>query len=363
MASSIVTTLLPIFIVYVLHESVEKLGIVIAIATFVSYGLRILFGYISDKYQIVKPFVVVGYLISALTEPFLMFSHTYGSVALLRATERLGKAVRSASKDSLISSYAKQGKSGKTFGFHKMMDVSGELFGALIIIAVFYYSAQNEMLIRELFGYTIIPGLLATLILILFVKDAPKKLKEKKSVLNKEDYKLFPILAGYFLFLFFFISDQYFILQAIDAGMTLVVIPLLVVASTLTQALTSYFSGTLIDKLGTKSMLFIAYIFGVLALILLKFHYFYIAFALFGLFTVVSLNVLRAYISSEAKSKAFIYGILYGGTAFFSALGALSMGYIWKIFGVESMMNFSITGASVVAFGVLLQMLFTKTTH
>jgi len=62
MASSMVTSILPIFIVYTLHEGVDKLGFVVAIATFISYAFRILFGYLSDRYQVVKPFVVTGVL-------------------------------------------------------------------------------------------------------------------------------------------------------------------------------------------------------------------------------------------------------------------------------------------------------------
>ncbi len=363
MASSIVTTLLPIFIVYTLHESVEKLGIVIAIATFVSYALRIFFGYISDRYQIVKPLVVAGYAISAITKPLLMFSHGYTSVAALRATERLGKAVRSASKDSLISNYAQSGKSGKTFGFHKMMDVSGELFGAVIIFIFFYITSQNEALIRELFGFTLIPGILATLIVAFFVRDAPKKIKKSVSVFHKEDYKLFYIIGSYFLFLLFFVSDQYFILQAKDAGMALISIPLLVITSTLTQALTSYFSGTLVDRLSASTMLLLAYTFGFISLLLLKQHYFYIAFAFFGLFTVTSLNTLRAYISSKAQSKGFIYGVLYGGIALFSAFGALMMGYIWKIFGVETMMQLSIGGTFAILILLLLYTISTRSSN
>lgn len=64
-SSSIVNTLLPIYVVYILNEGIDNLGIILAIATFVFYVFRILFGYLSDKYKIVKPFVVVGYIISA----------------------------------------------------------------------------------------------------------------------------------------------------------------------------------------------------------------------------------------------------------------------------------------------------------
>ena len=359
MASSMVTTLLPIFVIFVLGEGVDKLGIIIAVATFVSYALRILFGYLSDRYQIVKPFVVAGYFISAITKPLLAYTHSFSSITLLRSLERMGKAIRSASKDSLISSYTKDGRAGKTFGFHKMMDVSGELSGALIIMIVFYFSVENEALIRNIFAWTIVPGLLATFIVIFFVKDAPKVIKNESSVLNKEDYKLFGLLFSYFFFLFFLMSDQYFIVEAKSSGIKLSEIPLLVIASTLTQTLSSYYSGSLIDRVGEKIMLLVAYIFGVCAIFALSYHFFWLAFIFLGLFSVISLNALRAYISQKAKSKAFVYGVLYGGIAVFSALGAFVIGQIWHRYDFESMILFSTLGTSLIAFVTFISMAYT----
>ncbi|HHD78494.1 MAG TPA: MFS transporter, partial [Epsilonproteobacteria bacterium] len=153
MASSMVTSILPLFIVYTLHEGVDKLGYVVAIATFISYAFRVLFGYLSDRYQVVKPFVVTGYLISALTKPMLYVSASWQSVATLRGVERVGKAVRSATKDLLISAYS-EGKSGKTFGFHKTMDIAGELMGSLIVFALLFYLGESEALFRNIFAMT-----------------------------------------------------------------------------------------------------------------------------------------------------------------------------------------------------------------
>ena len=137
MASSMVTSILPIFIVYTLHEGVDKLGVIVAVATFVSYAFRVVFGYLSDRYHMVKPFVVSGYLISAVTKPLLYYSHAWQSVALLRGLERMGKAVRSATKDMLISAYS-HGESGRTFGFHKTLDIAGELIGSLLVFVLLY---------------------------------------------------------------------------------------------------------------------------------------------------------------------------------------------------------------------------------
>jgi MFS family permease len=354
MSSNMITTLLPVFVVYVLHEGVDKLGIIIAVATFISYAFRILFGYLSDKYQIVKPFVVTGYFISAISKPLLAFSNTYISVALLRGVERMGKAIRSASKDSLISSYVKNKEHGKTFGFHKMMDIAGELSGALVIFLIFRFITEDEHSIRMIFELTIIPGLIATFIVLFFVKDAPKKEKKDSVVVNRSDYKLLPVLFIYFGFVFFIMSDQYFILKARNDGYGLEMIPLFVMMLTAIQTFTSYYSGVLSDKIGVVRTMLLAFIFGIVSISMMNINL-WVAFGFLGLFTILSINAVRSYISEYAESKGFVFGIFYGGVAFFSALGSLSMGYIWKFYGFEQALLFSEVGMSLMFVALLLR--------
>jgi len=354
MASSMITTLLPIFVVYVLHEGVDKLGVIIAIGTFVSYIFRIVFGYLSDRYKIVKPFVVTGYFISAITKPLLAFSHTYMGVALLRGTERMGKAVRSASKDSLISSYTKEKSHGKTFGFHKMMDIAGELSGALIIFVVFLYFSKDENSIRTIFEFTLIPGLIATFIMLFFVKDAPKKIKKSANVVNKDDYKLFPLLFIYFGFIFFIVSEQFFIVYAKESGFTLATIPLLIMLFTFVQTAVSYYGGVLTDKIGTYKILIISFIFGILSILTLKLSI-WLSVLFLAFFTILSLNSIRSYISLNAQSKGFVFGIFYGGVAIFSSLGALTIGYLWQNYGVDSVLKFSLVGMILITILMLLK--------
>ncbi len=353
MSSSMITTLLPVFVVYVLHEGVDKLGIIIAIATFISYAFRVLFGYLSDRYQIVKPFVVSGYFISAISKPLLAFSHTYVSVALLRGVERMGKAIRSASKDSLISSYVKNKQDGRTFGFHKTMDIAGELSGAFIVFLIFAYIAKDEHSIRVIFELTLIPGLIATFIALFFVKDAPKQSRKTQSVVNKEDYKLLPVLFIYFGFLFFIMSDQFFILKARNEGFSLATIPLFVMMLTAVQTLMSYYGGILSDKIGVIRVMLLAFIFGIVSISMMNVNL-WLAFAFLGLFTVFSLNAIRAYISAYANSKGFVFGIFYGGVAVFSALGAVIIGYIWKNYGFENAVLISEAGMGVMFLALLL---------
>jgi MFS family permease len=352
MASSMVTSILPLFIVYILHEGVDKLGFVVAIATFISYAFRVFFGYLSDRYQVVKPFVVTGYFISAVTKPLLYVSGSWQSVATLRGVERVGKAVRSATKDSLISAYS-AGKSGKTFGFHKTMDIAGELTGSLIVFALLFYLGESEILFRNIFAFTLVPGLIAVVIVLFFVNDAPYKVKPKAFELKK-DYSLLPLLFVYFGFIFFMFNDSFFLIKAKEVGIATVYIPLLVVLLNLTQTALSYFLGIKIDEFGAKKILTLSFVFGILSTVSLYFNLIVMGFIFLGVFIVGSLNALRAYISDHAHNKGTVYGILYGGVALFGALGALVTGMIWKHYDAQSAILFSLVGMGVMFLGYML---------
>ncbi len=346
LSSSMVTSILPLFVVYSLQEGVDKLGFIVAIATFISYAFRILFGYLSDRLGIVKPFVVSGYLISALTKPLLYFSTNWQSVATLRGVERIGKAVRSASKDALISSYS-EGKSGKSFGFHKMMDIAGELLGSIIVFLLLYFWGESEGLFQEIFAWTLLPGILAVLVVVFFVKDVPYQPKKSEFDFSS-DRELVPILFLYFGFIFFLFDSSFFMIKAKESGISTVYIPLLVVLLNLTQTVLSYPIGLKIDKIGSLKILLYSFIFGVLALVALRFDLVVLGFILLGISTVSGLNAMRSYISDNAKNRATVYGIFYGGVAIFAALGAVVTGVIWRDFGVEAAIGFSMVGIALI---------------
>ncbi|NPA81637.1 MAG: MFS transporter [Epsilonproteobacteria bacterium] len=349
MASAMINPILPIFVVSILHEGMDKLGIVVAVATFVSYALRLISGYISDRFSIVKPLVVAGYAISAFSKPLIGFSHGYKSVAALRALERLGKALRSAPKDRMIAYYSKKSKEGKTFGFHKTLDIAGELAGSVLLFLVLLYFGSSEEVVRNVFYSTLIPGVLALLIVIFFVKDIKKeKNKRENFKLSLNDKKVIKGLLPYFFFIFFIFSDAFFTMQAKEVGIEVSLIPLLFILSTLTQTLTSYFFGVLTDRAGVWRVLLFSYITGIISLVFLRMQapvYTWIAFLFLGLFTVSSLNANRAYIAKYSDNKASVYGVFYAMSAVFSALGAYIIGFIWHERGMALALDFSLVGS------------------
>jgi len=347
MASNMVTTILPIYVVFGLHNGVDKLGYILAIATIISYGFRFLFGYLSDKYQVVKPFVVLGYFISALSKPLLYFGNSWESIATLRGIERVGKALRSATKDKMISEFSEK-KSGRTFGFHKMMDIAGEMVGATIVFIILFFSGKSIEIFKSIFAWTLLPGILGVVIVVFFVDDVPYKKEDRKRLLLANDKKLLPMLFVYLGFSFFMFSDSFFIIKAKET-IKIEYIPLMVILLTFTQAVASYFFGIMIDKIGVVKIVILSFVFAIFSMGFLYYKLIIQSFIFLGLFLVSSSNAIRSYISDNAANKGSAYGVLYAGVAIFSSLGAITIGEIWQYFGDKIAIIFSLSGIALMS--------------
>ena len=361
MASAMINPILPIFVVYYLHEGMDKLGIIVAVSTFFSYFLRVFSGYISDRFGHTKSLVVSGYALSAISKPLIGFTSSYIGVAFLKSLERVGKALRSAPKDAMLSYFGK--KMGKTFGFHKTLDIAGELSGTIILFVFLLYLGKSESHIREIFFYSAIPGFIALFLVIFFVEDIKHKKRVSSYTISKKDKVVIKEIFNYFLFIFFFFNEAFFTMQAKKVGIDTALIPLLFMLSTFSQTITSYISGVFIDRFGARKILFLSYIFGTTAMILLYLKSYYltwIAYVFLGLFTVFSLNANRAYIATFSQNRGTVYGIFYAGVAVFGALGALLIGYIWQKFGIDFSTIFSLTGTVSVTLYLFTRIIFAS---
>lgn len=349
MASAMLVPIIPIFVVSVLQSGADKLGVILAISSFVSYFLRFFTGYIAEQKRVVKPLMLLGYIISAICKPLFFWSYSWHSVAGLRATERIGKSIRTAPKDLMISHYSESKKSGKNFGFHKMMDISGELAGIFVVFVLFYFYSSSEELIRQIFLFTAIPGTFAVFIMAFFVQDIAYQKKESiEFQFSQQDKKLVLPMLFFFLFTFFIFEESFFILRSKDLGFSLALIPLLVLVCKLTQALVSYKIGLLVDQHAHNKMMIFAYLSGILSLILFlsgEILLIWFGFAVYGFYCVSSLNIFRALISEQASQTGGMFGVFYAGMAVALALSALLFGYLWENHGGQFALMISLFGS------------------
>lgn len=123
-----VYSVMPMFLLSI-GASKTSLSLIEGIAESTAALVKTLSGFWSDRIGKNKPFMLIGYGISALIIPLYALVVSPLQVLLLRFVERFGKGIRTAPRDSLIAGSVINGETGKGFGLQKAMDNSGAIAG------------------------------------------------------------------------------------------------------------------------------------------------------------------------------------------------------------------------------------------
>ncbi|MFP3942236.1 MAG: MFS transporter, partial [Thermoanaerobaculia bacterium] len=182
LASEMIYPLLPVFLAGTLGAGAVGLGMVEGAAESVSSLLRLASGWWSDRLRRRKPLVVAGYALASAARPLIGFATAASHVLAIRVTDRVGKGLRSPPRDALITDAVRQSVRGRAFGFHRAADHAGALLGPLVAFALLRW---GELDLRHLFFWTAVPGALAVLTLVLFVREdrrgTPHRVKRPSS--------------------------------------------------------------------------------------------------------------------------------------------------------------------------------------
>jgi MFS family permease len=316
-----VYSVMPMFLMSI-GASKTSLALIEGIAESTSALIKALSGFWSDKIGKNKPFLLIGYGLSALIIPLYTFVVSPIQVLVLRFIERFGKGIRTAPRDSLISGSITEGDSGRSFGLQKAMDNSGAIVGPLIAFAMLSAVPGNYRLIFLIAG---IPAILAIFVIIFGIKEAKKSRYELFTKFHLRDFP-----ARYYLFLgivFVFTlgnsTDALLMVKANDTGVKVAFIPLVYLVTSLISVLASIPVGSLADRIGKEKILITGFLiyavvyygFGVTtstgAIVAL--------FALYGLYSAATDGIQKAFISDMiGKNKKGtglgIYNALLGIT-------------------------------------------------
>lgn len=132
--------------------SASKVGLVFGTGEFLGYFIRLISGYISDKSGKHWIFMFLGYGM-LLVVPLIGITMNWNIIIILILMERIGKALRSPAKDTILSEVAnKQVGVGFAFGLQEALDQIGAFIGPLIFTAIFYFTGKNDILQYQL-GY------------------------------------------------------------------------------------------------------------------------------------------------------------------------------------------------------------------
>src|SRR4051794_19380153 len=168
MASEMVYPLLPLFLTQVLGAGAMSLGVIEGAAEAANSALKIVSGWLADRWRSQKKLVLLGYGIASSVRPLIGLATAWPQVLAIRFSDRLGKGIRGAPRDAMLADFAPANARGRVFGFHRAMDHAGAVTGPLLATAFLYFYPGNY---RTLFFLTIIPGI----IVILFILRVPER--------------------------------------------------------------------------------------------------------------------------------------------------------------------------------------------
>ncbi|MGB3354373.1 MAG: MFS transporter [Mycobacterium sp.] len=111
-------------------------GVVTGIGEAAALGLRLVSGPLTDRTKRFWAWTIAGYTLTIVTVPVLGIAATLWVACALVIAERIGKAVRSPAKDTLLSHAAAVTGRGRGFAVHEALDQIGAVIGPLTVAAV-----------------------------------------------------------------------------------------------------------------------------------------------------------------------------------------------------------------------------------
>lgn len=131
-------------------------GLIGGLGEFLGYALRLISGFLADATRAYWFFIFLGYgLIIAI--PLLGFAHSLELAIVLVLLERLGKAMRSPARDTVLSIASRDLGAGKAFGIHEFLDQMGAVAGPLIVAFLMFYSRNDY---QQTFSLLMLPFLM-----------------------------------------------------------------------------------------------------------------------------------------------------------------------------------------------------------
>ncbi|GGO50296.1 MFS transporter [Streptomyces lasiicapitis] len=166
-SSEMVAAVLPLYFVLGLGLSPLAFGFLDGLYNGATAVVRLLGGYAADRGGRHKLVAGSGYLLSALSRlGLLLAGGATAGIGAAIAADRLGKGVRTAPRDALISLSSPPDGLGRAFGVHRAMDTTGALLGPLAAFALLWITADAY---DAVFVVSFCFGLFGVLLLVAFV--------------------------------------------------------------------------------------------------------------------------------------------------------------------------------------------------
>jgi MFS family permease len=364
-----VTAIFPTFFTQLVGPSAPWfVGIMGSLSEAVASGTKLISGLLSDRLRVRKPFIVLGYAVATLCTGLIALASSARQIIIFETTSRIGKGLREPARDALLANSVEPAYYGRAFGFNRAMDTCGAIIGP--IIALIFLTRIGA---RSLIAWSIVPGILAVLSIIIYVKETSlsRETPAHATLSIRESIIQLPFSFIFFLFVMFvFGSGNFhktlFILRSQElltprTGLTSaenISIALYVLFSCV-EAISNYMLGLMSDKIGRKKLLSIAgfLAFGISSLLLGYAHSFLsitTAFILTGISQAATASLTKSYAADLLPKdiRGLGYGALQATDGFAKLIASFTVGTLWTAFSPA--VGFSYAAATSICAAFLL---------
>jgi MFS family permease len=266
-ASEMVYPLLPAFVTRTLGGGPLLLGILDGASELTSSVLKWIGGRLADKPGWRGPLILGGYATAVLVRPLIALTNTAWQVVGFRVIDRMGKGLRTAPRDALISDLTPAPARGRAFGYHRGADHLGAVLGSLTA----WWLLQGGVDVRSVIRWSVVPGVVAFVVLVVVLRSRKSGASNQESRVTSHESRVdrpaatrdsrltthdsfwLPILALTAL-TFFRLPEALLILRLQDRGVAVAVVPLVWAGLHVVRSASSYPGGWLSDRWGPRKV-------------------------------------------------------------------------------------------------------------
>lgn len=323
-----------------LGASAAAIGTVSGLGEFLGYALRLVSGYVAARTRAYWAAVFIGYGL-LISIPLLAYANRWELAAVLLIVERIGKAIRSPAKDTMLSYATHSMGRGWGFAIHEALDQLGGIIGPLLFSAVF--ALRNSY--RDAFSVLWIPVILimAVILAVRLRVPNPENLESAPAATETQltaEKRLPRVFWVYALFTFlgvagfasFPILSYHWVTRSIISAER---IPILYAVAMGIDALAALAVGKRYDKAGLKSLRIVPPLTLLVPFLAISQNYVLaiLSVALWGVVMAIHETTMRAAVADliAKQQRAFAYGIfntLYGAAWL---IGGVVMGVLYDV--------------------------------
>ena len=363
MSSELIHSLLPVFMTTVLGASMLTVGVVEGIAEATAAITKVFSGALSDYLGKRKFLMVLGYALAAFTKPIFPLATSIGWVFGARFVDRIGKGIRGAPRDALVADIAPPCLRGAAYGLRQALDSIGAFLGPLLAVAFMVWFAND---IKAVMWIAVVPAFIAVALLMIYVRDpqrhhaeptptAPLALADARRL--PPGYWLVVLLGGVFTLARF--SEAFLVLRALDVGIALAYVPVVMIAMNVAYAAFAYPAGIAADRISARTLLLLGLMLLIAANVVLALTasplMALVGSMLWGLHMACTQGLLAKLVAdtAPARLRGTAFGIFNLVSGIALLLASVIAGALWSVFGAPATFLAGAAFAAATALGLL----------